>query len=279
MNYRHVFHAGNFADVIKHVALVAILLHLRRKEKPFCVIDTHAGGGLYDIRGRSAARSREAESGIMRIRDLATRVDLPNSLRTYLECAETEGEGRYPGSPRLIGHLLRPQDRLVAIEKHPEEATKLREALAVFPQAWPIEGDGYTRLPPLLPPREHRGLVLIDPPYEAENEFTRATELLAQAYFRFATGIYLLWFPIKSSANANALSGELRSRGIRPAVRLDIDVAAGAQEEDERLSSAGLVVVNPPYSFEAEIRPAAELLAPRLGRKFPSPARISLINI
>jgi len=279
MNYRHAFHAGNFADVIKHVALVAVLLHLRRKEKPFCVIDTHAGGGLYDIEGPHAARSREAASGIARVRDLAARLDLPDALRTYLECVEKEGEGRYPGSPRLAARLLRGQDRLIAIENHAEEADGLRKSLAAFPQARAVEDDGYARLLRLLPPRERRGLVLIDPPYEAVDEFRRATELLARAYRRFATGVYLLWFPIKSNANTDAASGELRTLGIGPAIRLDINVDAGAREAGQRLASAGLVIVNPPYTFEAEIRATAQHLAPLLGRTIRAPAAISLAGI
>lgn len=279
MNYRHAFHAGNFADVIKHLALVAVLLHLRRKEKPFCVVDTHAGSGLYDLGGGEALRSREAENGIARIRHLFAHSDLPNALRVYLEFAESEGANFYPGSPRLIARLLRPQDRLLAIEKHPEEAEALRKALAGFPRTRTTEGDGYAQLVPLLPPRERRGLVLIDPPYEAEDEFQRATDLLARAHRRFATGIYLLWFPIKSKADADSASGELRTLGIRPAIRLDIDIGTGAKAWGGRLGSAGLVVVNPPYTFEAEIGAAAQFLAPRLGARDGAPALISLASI
>ena len=276
MNYRHAFHAGNFADVIKHLALVAVLQHLRRKEKPFCAIDTHAGRGLYDLNGPDPARSSEAESGIARIRDLAVLPGLPDALRTYLECVEREGPGTYPGSPRLIASLLRPQDRLIAIEKQPQEADALRGVLADSPQSRVIGGDGYTQLLPLLPPRERRGLVLIDPPYEAEDEFLRATDLVARAHRRFATGTYLLWFPVKSLANADAAGGELRTVGIGPAVRLDIDI--GVRPEG-RLSRAGLIVVNPPYTFEAEITAAAEFLAPRLGARGGVPATVSLASV
>ena len=279
MNYRHVFHAGNFADVVKHVALIAVLLHLRRKEKPFCVIDTHAGSGSYEIEGPEAARSRESEAGIARIRDLAERTDLPDGLRTYLDLVKREGPGRYPGSPRLVACLLRPQDRLIAIEKHPEEAGALARTLAGFPRARVIEGDAYTRLPALLPPRERRGLVLIDPPYEAEDEFIRAADLLAGAHRRFSTGIYLLWFPIKSAPAAEILCGELRTQGIAPASRLDVDRGGDNDAERQRLSSAGLVIVNPPYTFAAEFQNAATFLAPRLGRIAESPAMISLTAI
>jgi len=279
MNYRHVFHAGNFADVVKHVALISVLLHLRRKDKPFSVIDTHAGSGLYEIAGPEAARSRESEAGIARVRDLGARMDLPDGLRSYLELVNEEGPGRYPGSPRLVARLLRPQDRLIALEKHPEEADALANALAGFPQARVIKGDSYARLTALLPPRERRGLVLIDPPYEAEDEFVQAALLLASAHRRFSTGIYLLWFPIKSAAAAAALSGELRTQGIAPAVRIDINVDDDNDGERQRLSSAGLIVVNPPYTFAAEIQNAAGFLAPRLGSSPESPATISVTPI
>jgi 23S rRNA (adenine2030-N6)-methyltransferase len=267
MNYRHIFHAGNFADVIKHVALVSLLLHLRRKEKPFCVIDCHAGRGLYDLKGEPASRTREADAGIAQLRDPGPRFDLPDGLRTYLDCVEGEGQGGYPGSPRLAARLLRPQDRLIAIERHPEEAKALAKALAQFPRASAIEGDACLRLPALLPPRERRGLVLIDPPYEAEDEFMRAADLLARAHRRFATGIYLLWFPIKSAAAADAFCGEIRTGGIAPAKRIDIDIGRARDPGKERLSSAGLLIVNPPFGFEAEMDASAKLVAPHLGRR------------
>ncbi|HEX3430886.1 MAG TPA: 23S rRNA (adenine(2030)-N(6))-methyltransferase RlmJ [Rhizomicrobium sp.] len=279
MNYRHVFHAGNFADVIKHISLISVLRHLRRKEKPFCVIDTHAGRGLYDIESSEAARSREAGTGIARIRDLALQAGLPDSLSVYLDCVKSEGEGHYPGSPRLAARLLRPQDRLVAIEKQPEEAEALAKALAGFSRARAIAGDAYASLAALLPPRERRGLVLIDPPYEADDEFLRVAALLEDAYRRFATGIYLLWLPMKSRNETEALGGELRTQGIVPAIRVDIDTDASGGADKRRLSSAGVIVVNPPYTFEREMRAAAQLLAPRLGHSIDAPAQISLTTL
>jgi 23S rRNA (adenine2030-N6)-methyltransferase len=279
MNYRHVFHAGNFADVVKHVALISVLLHLRRKEKPFCVIDTHAGRGLYEIKGREAERSREFEGGIARVRNLDACADLPDGLRRYLDLVKAEGPGFYPGSPRLSARLLRPQDRLIAIEKHHEEAGVLAKTLVGFPQALVIEGDAHNRLRTLLPPRERRGLVLIDPPYEIEDEFVRAADLLATAYRRFSTGIYLLWFPIKSAADAARFCGELRTQGVAPAIRLDVNVNGENNAARQRLSTAGLIVVNPPYTFPAEIQNAARFLAPLLGRTPDSPAAISLTVI
>src|SRR3974390_699594 len=200
MNYRHAYHAGNFADVVKHVVLVGILLHLRRKEAPFRVIDTHAGRGIYDLAGEAAARTGEANEGIKRLDDLMPGETLPEALSAYLRIVRTFGPDRYPGSPLIAAQLLREKDRLIAIESIPEEEAALRRTLAHVPNAKSQCADGYARLASLLPPPERRGLVLIDPPYEAENEFARVAEMLSMARKRFATGLYLVWYPIKSMA-------------------------------------------------------------------------------
>ena len=264
MNYRHAFHAGNFADVAKHLALVAALLHLRKKEKPFFVLDSHGGSGRYDLAGDAARRTGEAEAGIEKLRALRGRMDLPEVLRTYLDivCADA---GHYPGSPLIAATLLRAQDRLVAIEKHPEDAAALRAALRPFPNAKAEEADGYRRIAALLPPKERRGLVLIDPPYEAADEFQTAADALTQAWRRFATGIYMLWFPIKSKAAADAFCGEVLAAGINKALRIDIEIAPAAGTDKERLTAAGLLVVNPPYGLDGQMRAAAGILAEHMG--------------
>jgi len=250
MNYRHAYHAGNFADVAKHLAIVVILLRLRVKETPFVVVDSHAGRGLYNLDGEEARRTGEAETGIGRLRGLSNG---PAALSTYLDLVRGTGPGLYPGSPLFAAKLLRPQDRLVAIEKHPEDAAALAAALGPFRNARSEIGDGYARLPALLPPPERRGFVLIDPPYETESEFEDAARAFASAYHRFATGTYAIWFPVKSSAEADSLCGEVLAAGVRRAIRLD--VALKAPQED-RLASAGLLIVNPPYRFEEDFRAA-----------------------
>jgi 23S rRNA (adenine2030-N6)-methyltransferase len=267
MNYRHAFHAGNFADVVKHLALVSILLHLRRKEKPFAVIDTHGGRGRYDLSGEAAVRTGEAQEGIERLRPLGTSAELPEALRAYLELASADGPASYPGSPLIAARLLRPQDRLVAIEKHPDEAGALASVLAPFRKARAIEGDGYARLGALLPLPERRGLVLIDPPYEAPDEFRTAAAALAGSWRRFATGIYMLWFPIKSAAAADAFCGEALAAGIDKALRIDIARQVPAGEGKERMRAAGLLIVNPPYGLDVDVGAAAALLEPALGAK------------
>jgi 23S rRNA (adenine2030-N6)-methyltransferase len=255
MNYRHGFHAGNFADVLKHLALVAVLLHLRRKETPFAVIDSHAGRGDYDLSGDEAARTGEAENGIARLDGLTG----PEVLNAYLVLV-AEGQGLYPGSPLIAAKLLRPQDRLVAVEKHPEEAAALRARLHPFRKATVEEGDGYARLPKLLPPPERRGLVLIDPPFEAPGEFERLAQAIAQSHRRFATGICIAWYPVKSAAQVDAFVGEVAAAGVTKMLRLELSIPP----QGEKLSRTGLLVINPPYGFAEAMDEALSLAAPRL---------------
>lgn len=257
MNYRHGYHAGNFADVLKHVALIAILIHLKRKEAPFVVIDTHAGRGLYDISGDEAKKTGEAADGIGRLRGLSS--DLPPALSTYLGIT---GQGtRYPGSPLIAARLMRPTDRLVAIEKHPEEAALLRQVLSPWRKAIVEDADGYARLPKLLPPPERRGLILLDPPFEAPDEFERLAAALTAATRRFATGIYVAWYPIKAKGAAEAFVGEVMASGVAGALTLEIAVAA----PEGKLSRAGLLVLNPPFGFAGEMAAVCTVLEPALG--------------
>ena len=256
MNYRHAFHAGNFADVVKHLALVRLLLHLRRKETPFAVIDSHAGRGVYDLSDKKAARTGEAETGIEKLRDLKG----PEALETYLRLAEDRKA--YPGSPLIAAKLMRPQDRLVAIEKHPEEAAELKQVLHPFLKARVEEGDGYRSLARLLPPPERRGLVLIDPPFEETNEFESAAEAVKQGLARFATGIFLVWYPIKSQADARAFCGEVMNAAPLSVMALTIEVAINAAEG--KLGRTGLLLLNPPYGFDTDMQEMLALIAPRL---------------
>jgi len=268
MNYRHGYHAGNFADVVKHVALVAILLHLRKKETPFAVIDSHAGRGLYDLSGEMAAKTGEAEGGIARLRDLAP--PLPEALATYLKLAVEGGVDRYPGSPLIAAKLLRPQDRLVAVEKHPEEAAVLAATLHPFRKASVENADGYARLQKLLPPPERRGLVLVDPPFEAADEFETLARAVQAAHRRFATGITLIWYPIKSQNAADGFCGEVLAGGMAKALRIEISVAP----ETDKMTRSGLLVLNPPYGFDVAMREILTLLAPRLGQGGPAQTKV-----
>ncbi|HTC84625.1 MAG TPA: 23S rRNA (adenine(2030)-N(6))-methyltransferase RlmJ [Rhizomicrobium sp.] len=270
MNYRHGYHAGNFADVVKHVALVAVLLHLRKKDAAFSVIDSHAGRGLYDLSGDQALRTGEAQAGIARLLDIDGA--MPEALSTYLSLVK-EGSGgggtsaksgatidRYPGSPMIAAKLLRPQDRLTAIEKHPQEFAALKDVLSPFRNATAENADGYARAMKLLPPPSRRGLVLMDPPFESPDEFSALAQAARDATGKFATGITLIWYPIKSQAEADGFVGEVLAGGIAKAMGVVTKVTAAGG----KLNRAGLVVVNPPYGFEAQMRAAAGLVAPRL---------------
>jgi 23S rRNA (adenine2030-N6)-methyltransferase len=259
MNYRHAYHAGNFADVHKHVALVAVLSHLRKKETPFAVIDTHAGRGLYDIASEAASRTGEAAQGIARLAGFAPQEPV---LQTYLEIARSFGAGCYPGSPLIASKVLRERDRLVAIEKHPDEFAALKASLAPFHRAKAVEGDGYERLASLLPPPERRGLVLLDPPYESPDECDALVAAFRSAVRRFATGIYLIWYPLKAAARFEALAGEILAAGGTRLLSLTFDVGGAAAPE--RLSASGLLVVNPPYGFDAQMRATCEDLLAQL---------------
>ncbi len=256
MNYRHAYHAGNFADVVKHVALVQILLHLQKKDTPFAVIDSHAGRGLYDLSSDEAQRTGEAENGIGKLHGLKG----PEVLERYLSMVEESGPGTYPGSPLIAAKMLRPQDRLTAIEKHPEEAALLKEILSPFRKARAEEGDGYARLIAQLPPPERRGLVLIDPPFEAPDEFETAGETVRGAVRRFATGIYLIWYPVKSAAAARAFCGEVLTSGAGKVLNIEVTIDA----PQGKLASAGLLVLNPPYGFDAAMHEILDRIAPRL---------------
>ena len=268
MNYRHAYHAGNFADVVKHVALVAILLHFRKKDTPFAVIDSHAGRGLYDLSGEMAAKTGEAESGIGKLRDLAP--PLPEALDAYLRLAGESGADRYPGSPLIAAKLLRPQDRLVAVEKHPEEAALLAQVLHPFRKASTENADGYARLLKLLPPPERRGLVLIDPPFEATDEFETLARAVQGAYRRFATGTYLIWYPIKSQSAADGFCGEVLAGGMAKALRVETSVAP----DTGKMTRSGLLVLNPPYGFDSTMKDVMTLLAPRLGQGGPAQTKV-----
>jgi 23S rRNA (adenine2030-N6)-methyltransferase len=257
---------------MKHLALVSILLHLRKKEAPFAVIDTHAGPGLYDLSDEKAARTGEAAGGISKLMVPAVmRAALPEVLHRYLAIVEGTGVRFYPGSPIIATMMLRPQDRLVALEKHTDEAAALKSALAVFRnKALHSEAaDGYARLPALLPPKERRGVVLIDPPFEDADEFVAQARAVAAALKKFTTGIYLLWFPIKSAAEANAFAGEVLAAGAKKAVRIDLDIGAAEKAigTKERLTGSGLIVVNPPYGFADDMREALGRVAPLLSDK------------
>src|SRR4051794_26934444 len=200
MNYRHAFHAGNFADCFKHALLVALLDSLARKPAPFCVMDTHAGSGRYDLCADAARRTEEAQGGILR---LLTNRDTASPLAAYLDLIGRLG--LYPGSPLIIRSLLRPDDRLVCCEKHPEEMATLKRLFRDDTQVEVHARSGWEAMGALLPPRQKRGLVFIDPPFEERDEFTTLVAGLKTGHARFGHGVFAAWYPIKRLAAVHGL--------------------------------------------------------------------------
>jgi 23S rRNA (adenine2030-N6)-methyltransferase len=260
VNYRHAFHAGNAADCLKHAVLVWVLRALARKPKPFFVLDTHAGIGQYDLTADPALRTGEATNGILRLLD-----NPPEALADYI--ALVQQIGLYPGSPALIAALLRPADRAIACELHPEDHAQLRRLFGRNPQLAVHLRDGYEAIGAFLPPPERRGLTFIDPPYEATDEIDRLLAALHTAHARFPSGIVMAWYPIKHRAPIRALHDALRTSAIPDIVAAELHIREPL--DPARLNGSGLVVVNPPFRFEAEIPAILAALLGRLGDREP----------
>ena len=273
MNYRHAFHAGGFADVIKHIVLVRILLYLQDKPAAFRVIDTHAGAGRYDLESEQARRGGAWLTGIARImQSRFSETTLP-LLKPYLDIVRAFNPHpaltAYPGSPLIARALLRPQDRLTACEVEPNARKHLIDALRRDAQARVVDLDGWTALPAFVPPNERRGLVLIDPPFEAKDEFERMATGFAEAFVKWPTGVYLLWYPAKSRRATDGLAqrvGEIAgtTAGGGKCLRLEFSVAP--QTAGAALASAGVLVVNPPWTLADELKAILPELEKPLGQ-------------
>jgi 23S rRNA (adenine2030-N6)-methyltransferase len=265
MNYRHAFHAGNFADVVKHAVLARILVHLRIKPQPFRVIDSHAGAGLYDLAGPDARRTSEWRGGIGRVRAATLAPPARALLAPYLDAvAGLNGDGtlrRYPGSPVLALALMRPQDRLIACELEPRAAAALKANLRADRRAKAIAIDGFVGLNAYLPPKERRGLVLIDPPFEDPDEFARLAKTLEDAHRKWATGIYLAWYPRKDPQATRALASRVARSNLTNVMRVELDLGGAPT----RLAGAGLLIVNPPWRLADELSVMLPALADVLG--------------
>jgi 23S rRNA (adenine2030-N6)-methyltransferase len=261
MNYRHIYHAGNFADVFKHAVLALLLKALQKKEAPFCYLDTHAGIGRYDLHHEAAQKTGEYRTGIAR---LWNNVNAPAAVADYLAAVATLNAGShlryYPGSPRIARFLLRPQDRMVLLEKHPEEAEMLRREFAGDRQVAVHEQDGYTGLKGFLPPVEKRGLVLIDPPYEEKAEFDQVVAGIKTAHERWSGGALAIWYPIKDQPTVERFHRRLLATGIRKI--LLIELAIYPLDNAFRLNGCGMTVINPPWHLDALLKALLpELLA------------------
>jgi 23S rRNA (adenine2030-N6)-methyltransferase len=276
MNYRHIFHAGNFADVFKHAVLTLLLKALTAKDKPFCYLETHAGGGRYDLDAEAARKTGEARAGIGRLWPQRERFPELADYFSAIAALNPGGALRfYPGSPAVARAVLRDTDRLLLYEVLPEECAPLRDASTRDTRVHVFCQDGYAGLKAQLPPRERRGLVLIDPPYETAtgtslsrgprlnpiaeaDDFTRACEALRLAHARWATGIFVLWYPVKARAPVARLHRVLTASGIRKV--LCAELMLHPEDTAFRLNGSGLVIVNPPWKLDRTL----ESLLPRI---------------
>ncbi len=263
MHYQHRFHAGNFADVFKHVLLVALLRALNAKDKPWCYCDTHAGAGEYLLDDAGAQRTAEFHDGIAR---LWSATDAPPAVADYLtQVRALNGEGGlrvYPGSPQFALQLARPHDRLLLCERVPAVVEQLRIHLSGDERVHIHARDGYESVA-LLPPKEKRGLVLIDPPFERPDEFDACADFLQQGLRRFSTGVFAIWYPYKQRHTTERWLRRVRQTLTHEAVNLTLAVSHAAEGQ---MRGCGLLVVNPPYAFRAEAEASVRYLAERLGR-------------
>ncbi|MSO75524.1 MAG: 23S rRNA (adenine(2030)-N(6))-methyltransferase RlmJ [Alphaproteobacteria bacterium] len=267
MNYRHAYHAGNFADVLKHVVVTLILARLKVKDRPIWVLDSHSGAGLYDLASAAALKTGEHLQGVDRF--LAA-PGPPMALHDYvrvirdLNPTDWPRVRWYPGSPRLVRELLRAGDRLVANELHPEDAVALQAAFRGDPRVRVRRLDGYMAWKAFVPPTVRRGLVLVDPPFEVPGEFERLVTGLVDAHRRWATGVMALWYPIKDVDAVRAFHAGLRESGIRRLLRVELLVRAA--RDPDRLNGCGMIVVNPPWQLAETLEGVLAWLGPVLAQ-------------
>lgn len=256
MNYRHIYHAGNFADVMKHALLLPLIRAMQRKDKPFLLLDTHAGIGCYDVTSEQAEKTAEWREGIGKL--LAAP---PPALADYV--ALVQKLGLYPGSPVLAAALLRPQDRLIACELHPEDAAALRRAMRGVANVAVHERDGYEAIGAFLPPPEKRALVLIDPPFERADEFAAVEKALLAGWKKLKSGVFVVWYPIKHRAPIRSFFESLKLTPLRDVIA--VEFLRRPDTDPLRLNGCGLLIVNPPYGFEEQAAPILAACAAVLG--------------
>ncbi|MCW5604844.1 MAG: 23S rRNA (adenine(2030)-N(6))-methyltransferase RlmJ [Burkholderiales bacterium] len=258
LSYRHMFHAGNFADVFKHALLARLLVALARKDKPWCYLDTHAGIGRYDLMHEWAQKAREYDNGIAR---LWGRKDMPEALAPYIDAVKAANPFPnlrfYPGSPLIARHFARPGDRLVLAELNKVDFEELRSVFAGDRQVSAHLMDGYQGLKAFLPPKERRGLVLLDSSFDRSREFARIAAALKAAHARWETGIYAVWYPLMTPGAMLGFERDVLRTGIRKILRLELRIAP---EGSATIPGCGMLVVNPPWKFDTEARPLLDWL-------------------
>ncbi|MBS0268105.1 MAG: 23S rRNA (adenine(2030)-N(6))-methyltransferase RlmJ [Proteobacteria bacterium] len=265
MNYHHDYHAGNFADVLKHAILARVVTYLKQKPRPFRVIDTHGGAGRYDLAGTEASKTGEWREGIARLFDAELPPAAAELLAPYLETVRAMNGAElryYPGSPLIARHLMRPDDVLIANELNADDFARLKEELRPFKSTTVLNIDARHAVKSLLPPKERRGLVLIDPPFEERSEFTDLATAVGEAMSRFETGTYVIWYPLKDEAAADRFVATATSRaGLE---FLDVRLSVMKSFAGLGLTASGVLVINPPYMLEAELETIMPVLKDQL---------------
>lgn len=266
LSYRHAFHAGNHADVLKHWVLVLCLEYLKQKDKPFLYLDTHAGAGLYSLSGKYAEKTAEFRDGIDR---LWQQPGIPAPFDDYLSVVSAYNyyEGAltvYPGSAAIAARLLRADDRLCLLEMHSTDIDLLKSQLGADPRLRVLQGDGFAQVKALLPPPSRRGLVLIDPPYELREDYQRVLQALKDGLKRFATGTYLVWYPLLNDTHSQRIATRLQAL---PDIRwLNVTLAVKAKPDGSGMYGSGVFIVNPPYTLQAHLQQGLPWLVDRLAR-------------
>ncbi|MBT0334622.1 23S rRNA (adenine(2030)-N(6))-methyltransferase RlmJ [Morganella morganii subsp. morganii] len=253
LSYRHSFHAGNHADVLKHTVQSLIIESLKEKDKPFLYLDTHAGAGRYQLSGEHAERTGEYLEGIARI---WAQESVPEELKTYLEAVSAlnpRGDLHfYPGSPLIAAHLLRDHDKLNISELHPSDFPLLRNEFSRDNRARVVREDGYQQLKSQLPPLSRRGFVLIDPPYELKSDYQAVVKGIQEGHRRFATGTYAVWYPVVLRQQIKRMVKDFQATGIRKI--LQIELAVRPDSDQRGMTASGMIVINPPWKLESQIK-------------------------
>ncbi|MEI6542971.1 MAG: 23S rRNA (adenine(2030)-N(6))-methyltransferase RlmJ [Methylococcales bacterium] len=275
LSYRHSFHAGNFADVLKHIILIKILEHLAKKDKPFCCIDTHAGPGDYKLNSDFALKNKEFENGIGRLWHCS---NMPEPVATYVNIVKqfnsTEQLIDYPGSPLIAKQFLRANDRLLLHELHSTEI-QLLKAVVKDKRIKVFHNDGLKHSLGLLPPKEHRGLVLIDPSYEVKSDYQSVVESLIQMVKRFAIGTYALWYPVVDRKRNKQLEQAIKNSGIKNILLFELGI--NADTEEHGMTASGMIVVNPPWTLAEEMKQTLVWLVDKLGNEGLSHYRVEIL--
>lgn len=252
LSYRHLFHAGSFADVFKHVLLTRLLISLNEKDKPYFYLDTHAGIGRYDLSHPWAQKGREFESGIKK---LLERDDIPAAMKPYMDIVRAENpDGHlryYPGSPLITRKLIRPIDRMALTELNKTDCAELMSVIAKDRRVNVQLMDGYQALKAHLPPKERRGLVLIDSSFDRSREFARLAEALADAHARWATGTYAVWYPMMGAGVIRGFEKQIEAAGIRKVLQFELSILP---EDASTMPGSGMIIINPPWKFDTEMR-------------------------